>query len=105
MGDDSRGTLYSLPIRSTLYSLTYIKSFRHKDLFCSIPLSIPEKKEMEEAAAHPYVPRDLKLPGYVPISMSMSSILAVYLGASLFVVTFVWFLLGKIPNSQFLCIV
>ena len=53
---------------------------------------------MEEAAAHPYVPRDLKLPGYVPISMSMSSILAVYLGASLFVVTFVWFLLG---NFQF----
>ncbi|KAJ0237516.1 3-beta-hydroxysteroid-Delta(8),Delta(7)-isomerase [Hirschfeldia incana] len=50
---------------------------------------------MEEAAAHPYVPRDLKLPGYVPISMSMSTILAVYLGASLFVVTFVWFLLGR----------
>ncbi|KAG2321197.1 hypothetical protein Bca52824_014410 [Brassica carinata] len=49
----------------------------------------------EAAAAHPYVPRDLKLPGYVPISMSMSTILAVYLGASLFVVTFVWFLLGR----------
>ncbi|KAG2268813.1 hypothetical protein Bca52824_063368 [Brassica carinata] len=45
-----------------------------------------------EEAAHPYVPKDLKLPGYVPISMSMSSILSVYLASSLFVVTLVWFL-------------
>ncbi|XP_010477230.1 PREDICTED: probable 3-beta-hydroxysteroid-Delta(8),Delta(7)-isomerase [Camelina sativa] len=48
-----------------------------------------------EEAAHPYVPRDLKLPGYVPISMSMSTILAVYLGASLLVVSLVWLLLGR----------
>ncbi|KAG2303368.1 hypothetical protein Bca52824_032019 [Brassica carinata] len=52
-----------------------------------------------EEAAHPYVPRDLKLPGYVPISMSMSSILTVYLGSSLFVVSLVWFLFGR-KNSQ-----
>ncbi|CAH2036758.1 unnamed protein product [Thlaspi arvense] len=48
-----------------------------------------------EEVAHPYVPRDLKLPGYVPISMSMSTILTVYLGVSLFVVTLVWFLFGN----------
>ncbi|RID58110.1 hypothetical protein BRARA_F01429 [Brassica rapa] len=48
-----------------------------------------------EEAAHPYVPRDLKLPGYVPISMSMSSILSVYLASSLFVVSLVWFLFGR----------
>ncbi|WZZ58169.1 hypothetical protein YC2023_058276 [Brassica napus] len=44
-----------------------------------------------EEAAHPYVPKDLKLPGYVPISMSMSSILSVYLASSLFVVTLGYF--------------
>ncbi|EOA38480.1 hypothetical protein CARUB_v10010245mg [Capsella rubella] len=48
-----------------------------------------------EETAHPYVPRDLKLPGYVPISMSMSTILAVYLGCSLLVVSLVWLLLGR----------
>ncbi|CAN6880272.1 unnamed protein product [Brassica oleracea] len=48
-----------------------------------------------EEAAHPYVPKDLKLPGYVPISMSMSSILSVYLASSLFVASLVWFLFGK----------
>ncbi|KAF8053647.1 hypothetical protein N665_1387s0005 [Sinapis alba] len=48
-----------------------------------------------EEAAHPYVPRDLKLPGYVPISMSMSSILTIYLASSLFLVTLVWFLFGR----------
>ena len=56
-----------------------------------------------EEAAHPYVPKDLKLPGYVPISMSMSSILSVYLASSLFVVTLVWFLFGKIQFPSLHC--
>lgn len=57
-----------------------------------------------EEPAHPYVPRDLKLPGYVPISMSMSSILTVYLGTSLLVVSLVWLLFGN-PIPPHLCIV
>ncbi|CAA0223890.1 unnamed protein product [Arabidopsis thaliana] len=48
-----------------------------------------------EELAHPYVPRDLNLPGYVPISMSMSSIVSIYLGSSLLVVFLVWLLFGR----------
>ncbi|KAL9857070.1 putative 3-beta-hydroxysteroid-Delta(8),Delta(7)-isomerase [Arabidopsis thaliana] len=48
-----------------------------------------------EELAHPYVPRDLNLPGYVPISMSMSSIVSIYLGSSLLVVSLVWLLFGR----------
>ncbi|CAN8271374.1 unnamed protein product [Cochlearia groenlandica] len=50
---------------------------------------------MEEVTEHPYIPRDLKLDEYVAISMSMTSILTIYHGALLFVVTLSWFLFGK----------
>ncbi|KAL6555556.1 hypothetical protein OROHE_007228 [Orobanche hederae] len=44
---------------------------------------------------HPYVPRDLKLPGYVPGFLSQSTILAVYSISSLLVVSFMWILSGR----------
>ncbi|KAL0389226.1 UNVERIFIED_CONTAM: putative 3-beta-hydroxysteroid-Delta(8),Delta(7)-isomerase [Sesamum calycinum] len=44
---------------------------------------------------HPYVPRDLKLPDYVPVFLSQSTILSVYGIASLLVVSFMWILSGK----------
>ncbi|XP_042986040.1 probable 3-beta-hydroxysteroid-Delta(8),Delta(7)-isomerase isoform X1 [Carya illinoinensis] len=39
---------------------------------------------------HPYVPRDLKLPGFVPLSLSQSTIVGVYGISSLLVVSLVW---------------
>ncbi|KAL6563503.1 hypothetical protein OROGR_002462 [Orobanche gracilis] len=44
---------------------------------------------------HPYVPRDLKLPGYVPGFLSQSIILAVYSISSSLVVSFMWILSGR----------
>ncbi|KAK4419732.1 putative 3-beta-hydroxysteroid-Delta(8),Delta(7)-isomerase [Sesamum alatum] len=44
---------------------------------------------------HPYVPRDMKLPGYVPVILSQSTILSVYGVASLLVVSFMWILSGR----------
>ncbi|GFQ05982.1 probable 3-beta-hydroxysteroid-delta(8) delta(7)-isomerase [Phtheirospermum japonicum] len=44
---------------------------------------------------HPYVPRDLKLPGYVPGFLSQSTILAVYGISSLLVVSFMWIFSGR----------
>ncbi|KAK6238964.1 hypothetical protein QUC31_004433 [Theobroma cacao] len=45
---------------------------------------------------HPYVPRDLQLPGYVAISLSQSTILGVFGLASLFVVSLVWIVSGRL---------
>ncbi|KAG0488228.1 hypothetical protein HPP92_006783 [Vanilla planifolia] len=44
---------------------------------------------------HPYVPRDLKLPGYVPCFLSQLEIVAPYLTASVVVVSLVWLLSGR----------
>lgn len=49
---------------------------------------------------HPYVPRDLKLPGYVPVSLYQSTIVGVYLLASLLVVSVVWFFSGRSKKSK-----
>ncbi|XP_048139476.1 probable 3-beta-hydroxysteroid-Delta(8),Delta(7)-isomerase [Rhodamnia argentea] len=43
---------------------------------------------------HPYVPRDLKLPGYVPNLLSQLSILGIYGIASVLVAAFIWFISG-----------
>ena len=51
--------------------------------------------EMSMDADHPYVPRDLKLPGYQPVFLSQSTILAVYGAASLLVVSLMWLLSGN----------
>ncbi|XVF17020.1 hypothetical protein REPUB_Repub10bG0080900 [Reevesia pubescens] len=47
---------------------------------------------------HPYVPRDLQLPGYVAISLSQSTILSVFGLASFIVVSLVWLLSGRSRN-------
>ncbi|XP_077251586.1 putative 3-beta-hydroxysteroid-Delta(8),Delta(7)-isomerase [Tasmannia lanceolata] len=49
-------------------------------------------------ADHPYVPRDLHLPDYVPISLSQSSILGVYGGFSLLVIFLTWVFSGCSPK-------
>eukprot|EP00262_Sarcandra_glabra_P014008 TRINITY_DN3998_c0_g1_i1.p1 TRINITY_DN3998_c0_g1~~TRINITY_DN3998_c0_g1_i1.p1 ORF type:complete len:248 (+),score=19.47 TRINITY_DN3998_c0_g1_i1:77-745(+) len=49
-------------------------------------------------AQHPYVPRDLHLPDYVPVSLSQSTILSVFASASLLVVSLIWILSGRSPN-------
>ncbi|KAL8516528.1 hypothetical protein ACS0TY_014971 [Phlomoides rotata] len=51
---------------------------------------------VEESPDHPFVPRDLKLPGYVPGFLSMSTIVGVYGITSVLVVTFMWILSGRI---------
>lgn len=43
---------------------------------------------------HPYVPRDMKLPGFVPGVLSQSTILAYYLSASVLVASSMWILSG-----------
>ncbi|KAF5443657.1 hypothetical protein F2P56_036195 [Juglans regia] len=50
---------------------------------------------------HPYVPRDLKLPGFVPVSLSQSTIVGVYGISSLLVVSLVWLFSGRsLKNSN-----
>lgn len=51
--------------------------------------------EMSMDADHPYVPRDLKLPGYQPVFLSQSTILLVYGAASLLVVSLMWLVSGN----------
>lgn len=46
--------------------------------------------------SHPYVPRDLKLPGYVPVVLSQSTIVGVYLLSSLIVVSVIWIISGML---------
>lgn len=47
-------------------------------------------------SSHPYVPRDLELPGYVPVSLSQLTILGAYGIASVLVVAFIWFISGML---------
>ncbi|KAJ9548165.1 hypothetical protein OSB04_020708 [Centaurea solstitialis] len=47
---------------------------------------------------HPFIPKDLILPDYVPILLSQSTILTVYGCASLLVVSFIWILAGRFPK-------
>ncbi|XP_074580085.1 putative 3-beta-hydroxysteroid-Delta(8),Delta(7)-isomerase [Curcuma longa] len=45
--------------------------------------------------AHPYVPKDLELPGYVPCFLSQMDILVPYLGTSVLLVSLVWIFSGR----------
>uniref|UniRef100_A0A5B7BX71 Putative 3-beta-hydroxysteroid-Delta(8),Delta(7)-isomerase n=1 Tax=Davidia involucrata TaxID=16924 RepID=A0A5B7BX71_DAVIN len=58
--------------------------------------------ERAQSQPHPYVPRDLHLPDFVPGFLSQSTILAVYGLSSLLVVSFVWFLSGsgRLPKAS-----
>ncbi|CAL4977237.1 unnamed protein product [Urochloa decumbens] len=44
---------------------------------------------------HPYAPAELQLPGYVPLQLSQSQILAPYLGTSLLLVLAIWLVSGR----------
>ncbi|CAK7336010.1 unnamed protein product [Dovyalis caffra] len=48
-----------------------------------------------EGQPHPYAPTDLKLLGYVPNFLTQSTIVSVYLLASLLVVSLIWIVSGK----------
>ncbi|KDP37445.1 hypothetical protein JCGZ_08286 [Jatropha curcas] len=52
-----------------------------------------------EEQPHPYVPRDLKLPDYVPVLLPQSTILSVYGISSLVVVSLVWILSGRLSKT------
>lgn len=55
---------------------------------------------MESHHHHPYVPKDLNLPDYVPVLLSQSTILGVYGISSLLVVSFIWILSGNKLNTH-----
>ncbi|KAL8145700.1 putative 3-beta-hydroxysteroid-Delta(8),Delta(7)-isomerase [Apium graveolens] len=48
--------------------------------------------------AHPYIPEDLSLPGFVPGFLSMSTIVGVYGGSSLLVVSLMWIISGRVAK-------
>ncbi|KAF4346889.1 hypothetical protein CsatB_018729 [Cannabis sativa] len=50
---------------------------------------------MEGSHDHPYIPRDLKIEGYVPLVLPMSTIVGIYAAASIIVVSIVWIFSGK----------
>ncbi|XP_009359850.2 probable 3-beta-hydroxysteroid-Delta(8),Delta(7)-isomerase isoform X2 [Pyrus x bretschneideri] len=49
---------------------------------------------------HPYAPRDLKLPGFVPGFLSQSTIVGVYGASSLLVVSLTWLFSGRSPRKS-----
>lgn len=49
---------------------------------------------MADEVNHPYIPRDLKLPGFVPGFLTQSTILTVYAVSSALVVFFMWIFSG-----------
>ncbi|PIN06230.1 C-8,7 sterol isomerase [Handroanthus impetiginosus] len=49
----------------------------------------------ETEFVHPYIPRNLNLPDYVPVALSQSAIVSVYGIASVLVVSFMWILSGR----------
>ncbi|PIA35043.1 hypothetical protein AQUCO_03600002v1 [Aquilegia coerulea] len=48
--------------------------------------------------SHPYVPRDLNLPDFIPGVLSQSTIVGVYGSCSLFVVSLIWIVSGRFPK-------
>jgi hypothetical protein len=48
---------------------------------------------------HPYFPRDLNLPGYVPMVVDFVYILGVFFAAVLAVFTATWFVSGQFRNA------
>ncbi|RWW41957.1 hypothetical protein BHE74_00052526 [Ensete ventricosum] len=49
---------------------------------------------------HPYVPKDLKLPDYVPCFLSQKDILVPYLGTSFLLVSLIWLFSGRSKLSK-----
>ncbi|MCL7024431.1 hypothetical protein MKW94_011969 [Papaver nudicaule] len=46
-------------------------------------------------ASHPYIPRDLILEDYVPVSLAQSTIVGIYGIASVLVASFIWLISGR----------
>lgn len=59
-----------------------------------------QTSQSDSVHPHPYVPKDLHLPGYVPCFLSQSNILSVY--GSFFVILFAltWFLSGRLKKTK-----
>ncbi|EXB95310.1 putative 3-beta-hydroxysteroid-Delta(8),Delta(7)-isomerase [Morus notabilis] len=53
---------------------------------------------MAESQSHPYAPADLKLEGYVPVVLPQSTIIGIYFGVSIFVVSLIWIFSGRFPK-------
>lgn len=62
-------------------------------------LAVEKEMEADKEIPHPYIPRDLNLPGYVPLVLSMQTILGVYGIASVLVLTFIWIISGTKKDS------
>ncbi|KAG4992027.1 hypothetical protein AAZX31_09G169500 [Glycine max] len=58
-----------------------------------------EGSRVSESEGHPYVPRDLHLPGYVPCFLSVSNILSVYVFSSLLLLSLVWIFSGRLMKT------
>ncbi|XP_059646629.1 probable 3-beta-hydroxysteroid-Delta(8),Delta(7)-isomerase [Cornus florida] len=56
--------------------------------------------EGAQSQPHPYVPRDLNLPDYVPVVLSQSTIVGVYGLSSLLIVFLVWLLSGRLSRAR-----
>ncbi|KAK1319058.1 putative 3-beta-hydroxysteroid-Delta(8),Delta(7)-isomerase [Acorus calamus] len=53
---------------------------------------------METEYPHPYVPTDLRLPGYVPNFLTQTEIVVPYIACSVVVASLVWFFSGRISK-------
>lgn len=49
-------------------------------------------------AAHPYIPANLELPGFVPMALTQTEILLPYLASSFAVVVVTWIVSGRVPK-------
>ncbi|PNY00208.1 putative 3-beta-hydroxysteroid-delta(8)delta(7)-isomerase-like protein [Trifolium pratense] len=49
---------------------------------------------------HPYIPRDLNLPGYVPSSLSQSNILSVFASIILILFALTWIFSGRLKKTK-----
>ncbi|XP_058096165.1 probable 3-beta-hydroxysteroid-Delta(8),Delta(7)-isomerase, partial [Magnolia sinica] len=94
---------FSLLFRNPSFLLLSL-SFPHLLLFSAI-LSNKERIARVKlsgaevmALNHPYIPKDLDLPDYVPCLLSQSQILAVYGVVSVLVVSLIWIVSGCFPK-------
>ncbi|KAJ7973911.1 Sterol-8,7-isomerase [Quillaja saponaria] len=55
--------------------------------------------ESEVSHSHPYVPRNLDLPGFVPLVLSESTIIGVYGLSALLIATLIWILSGLLTKK------
>ncbi|KAJ7969657.1 Sterol-8,7-isomerase [Quillaja saponaria] len=83
-----------LPPSLSLLSLFYLSNLKQ------LRFSAAEMAEVKGSGIsnHPYVPRDLHLPGFVPCFLPQSTILGIFGLASLLLVSFIWVISGRSPK-------